>query len=409
MLNQNQESKLLNHDDDSQYTVKDDQLKNRRSIIWINQHADFVGGAEKYIIDTASKMKEQGFRNILLYEVSGQISQRFVSIFDESFPMVDLATQAKALAADICYVHCLSDEALLNDIFHLPGKKIRFIHDHKILCPREHKYTAIKKKTCRSNVGLRCIACCGMMVKKSNNYQLISLSHFKSLQKVNQRFDRLIVASHYLKNELIDEGFDRTKISINPLYTTADDNSEYTNNKHTEILFVGQLLTGKGLDILIEAMRHVDPAISLTVCGSGAQEDVYKTLVNRYHLTNRVNFVGHLDSSQLPLKYQQALAVCIPSRAPETFCLTGLEALKYKTPVIAANVGGMSEWLKHSYNSLMFESGDIQGLSRCIQTLYEHVDLAQKLGEQGYNDVNKYYLPEHHVSTLMQAFYGVAP
>ncbi len=213
-----------------------------------------------------------------------------------------------------------------------------------------------------------------------------------------------MVASNYLKEELIDEGFEAEKIKINPLYTFSPDNIQTLSSDHNKILFVGQLVTGKGLDILIEAMHLVNPSIKLDICGTGAQEQQYRDLVKQYHLESRVSFSGFVQERDLKLKYQEALAVCIPSRAPETFCLTGLEALKYKTPVIASDVGGMSQWMKHNHNSLSFTSGNIKELAQDIDTLYAHLDLAKRLGEQGYDDVNAHYLPYHHINTLLRIF-----
>ena len=140
-------------------------------------------------------------KQILLYEVGGKLSFEFTQAFDETYPLVDPESQSTHLHADITYVHCLSEESILPELFHLPGKKIRFIHDHKILCPREHKYTAIHKRTCTQAVGINCLTCCGLLVKKQGHLKKVSLHQFKQQQQYNRKFDQIIVASTYLKQQ----------------------------------------------------------------------------------------------------------------------------------------------------------------------------------------------------------------
>jgi glycosyltransferase involved in cell wall biosynthesis len=407
---------LNKHIEDSMSVVKkymdlEKNSKNRQlnglnyqqmTIIWINQHADFKGGAERYIFDTVNELNKLKVKNILLYEVAGDISSDFISIFDESFPLVDISVQAKSLQAEICYIHSISHHIQLEDIFLLPGKKIRFVHDHKILCPREHKYTAINKTTCKNSVSKKCIACCGMLTKSDDQLKIVSLSSFKQAQQKNVKFDRVIVASNYLKQALINEGFTAEKININPLFTSKAIDFSAQEKPSMKLLYCGQLVTGKGLDILIKAMCLINDNITLDIFGKGAQEKFLIQLVKKQQLQDRITFKGHqiMDAGI----YQNAMAVCIPSRAPETFCLSGLEALAHRVPVIAADVGGISQWLVDAYNGLLFEPGNIQQLADAIERIAFDVEFSNKLRIHGEQSISDKFLAKHHINKLLSIF-----
>jgi hypothetical protein len=56
-----------------------------RHVLWINQHAAPVGGAEHYIATTAAAMRERNVRSTLLYEVDGALDTDFLRHFDAAF------------------------------------------------------------------------------------------------------------------------------------------------------------------------------------------------------------------------------------------------------------------------------------------------------------------------------------
>jgi len=116
------------------------------------------------------------------------------------------------------------------------------------------------------------------------------------------------------------------------------------------LLFVGRIQPLKGLDVAIDALRHLPADVRLVVVGgaSGAEgadhERHCRGLVERFGLGDRVIFrppqPHHLLSS-----YYRAADVClVPSRS-ESFGLVALEALACGTPVVASSVGGIREYL----------------------------------------------------------------
>ena len=88
----------------------------------------------------------------------------------------------------------------------------------------------------------------------------------------------------------------------------------------------------------------------------------------------------------------------VPSRWQEPFGLIGTEAFNKCKPVVAFDVGGISEWLSNGENGISVAEGDVSGLARGIDYLIEHPDEAEAMGREGYDMLDREY--------SVEAFYG---
>jgi hypothetical protein len=105
-------------------------------VLWVNDHADFVGAVSRYPAETATLLRPRGVRSTLLYGVPGWTEPRFTSMFDAAFPYVAPRRQVRELAPDIITVHALADDALLRELVACGPPVVRFVHDHRQLGAR---------------------------------------------------------------------------------------------------------------------------------------------------------------------------------------------------------------------------------------------------------------------------------
>lgn len=112
------------------------------------------------------------------------------------------------------------------------------------------------------------------------------------------------------------------------------------------LLFVGRLVTDKGLDVLLEALLLLKdvPLWQLTIAGNGPEAPLLKNwLANEGSaITHRVVWLGAVASAELPGLYRRHEVLVIPSRM-EPFGIVLLEGLACGCRVIAANQGGLPE------------------------------------------------------------------
>ncbi|NOZ01374.1 MAG: glycosyltransferase family 4 protein, partial [Deltaproteobacteria bacterium] len=354
-------------------------------VLWVTEAADFRGGAERHVADTATRLGERGIRSTLLYGPDCAPDPRFTNRFDAAFPWVDVGPQIADIAPDIIYVHQLRGTGPIMELAARSIPVVRFFHDHGPFCLRRHKYTAIGRHTCRRPLGIHCYPCLGFLNRGDgwSGLSLNTLARARAELAANRRFDAFITGSEYMKGHVVAHGFDPSRIHVNPLFVEPPGPEPSRPRDPGRLLFVGALLRGKGLDILLDAMGRLGPEVHLNVVGGGAQEPLFRRMRAALKLEGRVRFLGPLEAADLDRQYREAACVVAPSREPETFGLIGPEAFRHGTPVIASDAGGMGEWLRHKTTGLMFKSGDSTDLADAVREMLGNPEKARDIGSRG--------------------------
>jgi D-inositol-3-phosphate glycosyltransferase len=132
------------------------------------------------------------------------------------------------------------------------------------------------------------------------------------------------------------------------------------------LLFVGRIQPLKGVDVAVRALdelsaAHPDAVLVIVGGASGvdgpAEHDRVRRLVDDLHLADRVRFVDPQPHHLLSTYYRAADACIVPSRS-ESFGLVALEAAACGTPVVAADVGGLTTLVDHGRTGLLVDSRD---------------------------------------------------
>ncbi|MDB5080772.1 MAG: glycosyl transferase group 1 [Chloroflexi bacterium] len=184
------------------------------------------------------------------------------------------------------------------------------------------------------------------------------------------------------------------------------------------VLLVGRIEPIKGVDVLIEAVQQWresrlqagQPAgpdeLQVMVVGGGTgmagvttrsgrslalqtsripEENLealrLKARVQELGLTGQILFVPSQAQSQMPLFYNAADIVAMPSRY-ESFGLAALEAQACGTPVVASRVGGLPFAVQDGYSGFLVEQGQPAELAGALTRLLENPLLRRKLGQQ---------------------------
>jgi glycosyltransferase involved in cell wall biosynthesis len=377
-------------------------------LLWIHDRARGTGGAERYITQVAEALRAYNIESCLLYG-PGYSEPDFLNVFSQAWPALETSSQILKLQPDLIYVHRLPEGLALSDLLDLGIPVMRFFHDHQLLCLREHKYTALSQQTCTRPLGNHCYTCPGFFVRQNQGVALRTVGQLKRELEIHKGLAQAIVASEYLSNHLFEHGFAKKQISVLPLFAQAAAiDAVKPAHDPWQLLFAGQLVTGKGLDLLLRALVEV-PQAKLLIAGDGRQASKYQQLSVRLGLSERVTFLGTQSAEQLSQLQSQVSMLVIPSRAPETFALAGVEAMAHGKAVIASDVGGMRSWLTPGSNGLLFPSGDVASLADCIRQLGQAPEQAQAMGLRGYYDWQKRFQIEQHLDKLVPLLYRLLP
>ncbi len=157
------------------------------------------------------------------------------------------------------------------------------------------------------------------------------------------------------------------------------------------ILFVGRMVERKGIRYLIEAMPHVLQSIEahLTLVGVGAEKEGLERLTKDLKLSDNISFPGRVTHQEKIEAYRKShvfvLPACFDSAGDtEGLGVVLLEALGYGKPVIASEVGGIVDIVKHEKTGLLVPEKDPKALADAIVRMLKDPDLYMRLAKDGY-------------------------
>ena len=153
------------------------------------------------------------------------------------------------------------------------------------------------------------------------------------------------------------------------------------------ILFFGSLVRYKGPDILLKAFKTVKkefPKAKLIFAGRGEMFDELSNQALKLDLVNDVIFTGFVEEDKKPLYFKAADIFCLPSTTmAESFGIVNLEAMASGIPIVASNLGGIPDIVKHGVNGLLAEPGNDQNLADNLLYLLKDEDMRKRFGDQG--------------------------
>ena len=121
------------------------------------------------------------------------------------------------------------------------------------------------------------------------------------------------------------------------------------------VLFIGRLVPQKGVDTLIKAVpliiqRHRDAKI--LIAGDGWSRTYLEELAKSMGLGDHVRFLGFISDWELADLMVAADVLVVPS-VYEPFGIVALEGMAAGTPVVATNIGGLSEIIEHDKTGVL--------------------------------------------------------
>ncbi len=137
---------------------------------------------------------------------------------------------------------------------------------------------------------------------------------------------------------------------------------------------IGGLSARKGTDLLIKALDRLrkEFAFRLTIVTDPEKEylDSLRASASR-ELWDRIEIKVHLPPDAVARELETATMLLLPTRA-DTSPNAVKEAAVAGVPVVASSVGGITDYIYHGKNGLVFPVGDLEGFVRAIRTACAH-------------------------------------
>ncbi len=142
------------------------------------------------------------------------------------------------------------------------------------------------------------------------------------------------------------------------------------------ILFVGRLITGKQIDLLIRACMPLFPRCQLLIVGDGPARSDIEQLALPY--SSSIHFLGHQTGEALALSFIASDVFVLPGAGG----LALHQAMSYGKSVIASfGDGTEADLIRDGQNGLLFRPGDVDDLTDKIETLLSMPERIREMGQ----------------------------
>lgn len=227
------------------------------------------------------------------------------------------------------------------------------------------------------------------------------LSLYKPIVKYVLRKSESIFVYSPIEQKKLKEifGVPASKIVVAPMAINIE--KDDTQQRERVILFTGRVIPDKNPDLLLKAAARLDSKFKdFKLVFVGPVDDKYKQelidLSVKLGIDNEVRFIEQLD----PSVEQERIALMNHYRKASLFVSLGswegqptrlMEAMQFKTPVIAFAAGGTTDFIIDNKNGLVIDRLDPDMLAKKIEKVLSNESFAANLGEEARSTIIEGY------------------
>jgi len=193
------------------------------------------------------------------------------------------------------------------------------------------------------------------------------------------------------KEAQISYGANERKIFLSILTV---DLAKYLNTKDSynnkNLIYVGSLLKGKGLDLLFNVLKDIKNEFILNIIGDGEEEENLKELAKKLNIYDQINFLGFRQRGDIIEYYKKSDVFVFPTRR-DCFGLVITEAMCAGLPVIVSKyAGGAYDLVEEGKNGFIIDPYDSAKFKERIEFLLSNTNIIRKMGTRSHERVKKF-------------------
>jgi glycosyltransferase involved in cell wall biosynthesis len=151
----------------------------------------------------------------------------------------------------------------------------------------------------------------------------------------------------------------------------------------------------------VALLRNNVPSIKLLIIGDGTDLETLKSLAVELDVSSRVIFAGFQYETA---PYYLCMNVFALASHMEAFGLVLAEAMFFRLPVVASNVGGMRYIVVPEKTGFLVPRHQPESFAFAIKQLYDQPVLRKQMGEAGYERALQEYSAEAYVSRVSDLY-----
>lgn len=200
------------------------------------------------------------------------------------------------------------------------------------------------------------------------------------------------VLSQALAASTIALGIPKSVITVIPNGVDVSQFFPSVRSRWPMILYVGTLITRKGVNYLLQAMSkvvQVQPSFQLVIVGEGPERSNLEKMARDLNLSKHVFFSGAQSPDEVRQWMQQAKIFILPS-VEEGLGVVLLESMACGTPIIATAVGGIPDVVTPDVGILV-PPADSDSLAKAILHLLQDDERWRKMSENARKQAEEKY------------------
>lgn len=198
------------------------------------------------------------------------------------------------------------------------------------------------------------------------------------LLEAANKLHAIMVPTKLMADIFAENGIDKKRVHLVPFGIDTKLLTPYqekTTSNVVRIGYIGTIFEHKGVDLLVDAFQSLpsDVRATLTVYGDINQFPEYGKIIEEKAMNgpnkDKITLAGTFPNAELGPVLSNIDVLVVASRWYENTPLVIQSALATKTPLIATDLGGMSELIKHEQNGLLFELNNVHDLKDSLASV----------------------------------------
>lgn len=230
---------------------------------------------------------------------------------------------------------------------------------------------------------------------------------------VLKKFGAVIAVSYELERRAARAGITNIHTIHNAIDTDKWKPDQMSAGKASTafvIAYIGRLSKEKGPLDFVKAAKGItqrEQGCRFIVAGEGPLLEPTKQLVQSLGIMQYFDFRGNIPQKNMPAFYKE-IDVVLSSSHTEGMPVALLEALSTGVPVVATDVGGVGELIRHGYNGLLTEKKDVESMISNVLFLKNNSELARTLKRNGRDVVTKNFSYSHWTQTMESLYLSLS-
>jgi glycosyltransferase involved in cell wall biosynthesis len=302
-------------------------------------------------------------------------------------------------APDMVHFHNIYSLCLkiIDECHYMKIPTLMTLHDYWFICFKNILITD-ERSVCNKK-SINCHFCEEIYFNNDGDIKTLSERNRIFMQHLNL-IDLVISPSHYLIKRFVDCGLLSSKAIVinNGIDVSRFKYIKKSVSKKIRFGYIGQIIEHKGIEELLFSFsllpKEERKRVSLLIVGSGEKVfvDHYQKLTKELKLIDLVTFAGKVANTHIPKLLSNIDFLIVPSVWPENSPVTIMEAFASGTPVLASDIGGIPELVKHGINGYLHKHDESKSLSENIKKVIARPKIIDEMRKTCLSEIKEYDL-----------------